>query len=93
MSNSPNEAVFAVLAELEAHAKKKGKKSIVKGVLRRSSDGGASEQLLGEITALRAKKKRSAGAVAETKVASKAKRGSRVNGPSKTQPDTVTLNT
>ncbi len=81
MSNSANDAVLAVLAELEAQALKKGKKSIVKGVLRRLRDRGASAQLLGEISALNGKKSNGAASAAtkakaapKTKTQARAKR-------------------
>jgi len=55
MSDSANAFGLALLATLEAKAKKKGKKSVVKAVVRRLKAAGASEQLIGEVAAIGAK--------------------------------------
>ncbi len=85
MSNSANEVVLAVLAELEAQAKKKGKKSFLKGVLKRLRDSGASEQLLGEISTLKRKQNGAAKTVLRTKGGSKAKQIAKTKRPSKAE--------
>lgn len=55
MSDSANAFGLALLATLEAAAKKKGKKSVVKRVVRRLEAAGASVQLIGEVAAVGAK--------------------------------------
>lgn len=52
MSNSPNELALALLAVLEAQAKKKGRKSLVKQVIGQLRKVGADEALVGQVSAL-----------------------------------------
>ena len=52
MSDSQNELVLALLATLEAQAKRKGRKSVVKGVVSRLVEAGAAEDLVNQVRAL-----------------------------------------
>ena len=52
MSDPQNAAVLALLSVLEQRAKKKGRKSLVKDVLRVLSEKGASDDLIAEIVTL-----------------------------------------
>jgi hypothetical protein len=74
MSKSPDAALLALIATLEERAKKNGEKSIVKGVVGRLEQAGASQDLIGEISALRPKK------AAAVKAAPKADPAPKVNG-------------
>ena len=56
MAANSNDVGLALLAALEAKAKKNGKKSLVQAVLRRLRENGASEQVIGQVAALEAKK-------------------------------------
>jgi hypothetical protein len=56
MAAIENDVGLALLAVMEAKARKKGRKSIVPEVLRRLRDGGSSEQVLGQVAALEGKK-------------------------------------
>jgi|WetSurMetagenome_2_1015567.scaffolds.fasta_scaffold479903_1 hypothetical protein len=57
MTGNSDDVGLALLAALEAKAKKSGKKSIVNAVLRRLRDSGASEQVLGQVAALHGKRR------------------------------------
>jgi hypothetical protein len=56
MAKSMDAAVLALIAVLDERAKKNGEKSIVKGIVARLADAGASKELIAEIAALRPKK-------------------------------------
>ena len=90
MSNTTNDVGLALLAVLEAQAKKTGRKSVVKAVVRRLRDGGTDETLLAEVAAIGAKKakapkppKADAKAISEPKV--KAKRAKKVKDAAKSK--------
>jgi hypothetical protein len=79
MGDSTNTLALAVLSALAAQAKKKGKKSFVKAVVRRLRDGGASEQLIGLVSAVGATKPAKDGKAKDAKPpkAIKVKKGSK----------------
>ena len=84
MSDSNHDVVLALLAELEAQAKRKGKKSILKGVMRRLRVKGGSEQLLTEMAALSGGKTIAAAPPeAEAQPKAPKKRSAPVKSPSK----------
>jgi hypothetical protein len=72
VTDHSNPVVLALLSVLDAQAKKKGRKSVVKGVLRHLRDAGAGEPVLAGVAALIAKPK--AEPAAEPKVKAKAAR-------------------
>jgi hypothetical protein len=82
MSDSANAFGLALLATLEARAKKKGQKSVVKGVVRRLKAAGASDQLIGEVAAVGAKKVKPPKVAKEKPVKVKA---AKVNAPVKSK--------
>jgi hypothetical protein len=88
MADSSNTVAIALLATLEEKAKKKGKKSIVKSVLRRLRAEGAEARLLIEVAALRADKAPKAEAIVEPKPSPKRAGGSK----SRRRPAAATLN-
>jgi hypothetical protein len=53
MTKSLDAAVLALIAVLDERAKKNGEKSVVKAVVGRLADAGASKELIAEIAALR----------------------------------------
>ena len=77
MTKSMDAVVLALIATLDERAKKNGDKSIVKSVVGRLADAGASKELIAEITALRRKKTVKAKPAARSEAAPKA------NGKSK----------
>jgi hypothetical protein len=92
MAEGANDVGLAILATLEARARKKGKKSIVKAVVRRLRDAGASEQILAEVASLN-EKRRSNERPIMTKKASKAKVTSKkTNGAKAERSDPAALN-
>ena len=56
MSNSSDQLSFALLATLEADAKKKGKKSVAKRVASRLRKAGANSDLITQVEALGGRK-------------------------------------
>jgi hypothetical protein len=91
MAAIENDVGLALLAVLEAKARKKGRKSIVPEVLRRLRDGGASEQVLGQVAALNGKKP-SAGPKVKAKKKLDAKATTRAKSGAKTlTPETAAL--
>jgi len=83
MSDSANAFGLALLATLEAKAKKNGEKSVVKGVLRRLKAAGASDQLIGEVAALCGKKAKPAKSDVTAKGSSESKGASKSKGAAK----------
>ena len=73
MSNSSNEIALALLATLEAHAKKKGKKSVVKQVAKRLREAGVNVEQVSQVEAIGARKPSRAAARSATKARGKAK--------------------
>ena len=84
MAGNANDVGLALLAALEAKARKNGKKSIVGAVLRRLRDGGASEQVLGQVAALDRKRPPS-GRPVKTKKARNEKATSKAANGAKTK--------
>jgi DNA-binding protein H-NS len=81
MSNSSDELALALLATLEAQARKKGKKSVAKQVASRLRDGGASDELIRQVQALNSRKSPPAAAKpVRAKARSKAKSPSKAVG-------------
>ncbi len=62
MSNSSNEIALALLATLEARARKKGHKSVVKQVAKRLRDAGAAADQISQVEAIGAARKTSGSA-------------------------------
>lgn len=60
MSNSPNEIALALLATLEAHARKKGKKSLVRQVAKRLRKAGVDAGLVSQVEAVSTSRKSAA---------------------------------
>ncbi len=91
MAGNANDVGLALLAALEANAKKNGKKSIVKAVLRRLRDGGASEQVLGQVAALDGKKHSDEHPVKTKKASNKKATSKTTNGAKAAKSDTAAL--
>jgi hypothetical protein len=86
MAGNANDVGLALLAVLEAKARKKGKKSIVKAVLRRLRENGASDQVLAQVAALDAKTRSNEPPVKTKKAQSKTSNGAKTD-----RSDTPTL--